>query len=152
MNIQHRTSNVEWKQKPNTELFLFLHLFKFKIWCWMLDVHFVLQHSNSLALYKILYSDFWLLKSIIHILGDIGVVRKTFRLRTIFLLQTLMPRSYFRNIIMTSGIKHLIGATQFRALWIRLFIFWMGSVWVCSVAESFWYRGEPYTRRWCSEP
>ncbi|MDX2512142.1 MAG: hypothetical protein QNK25_08860, partial [Desulfobacterales bacterium] len=37
----------------------------------------------------------------------IGVVRKTFRLRTVFLLQTLMPRSYFRNIIMTSGIKSL---------------------------------------------
>ncbi len=34
----------------------------------------------------------------------IGVVRKTFRLRTVFLLQTLMPPSYFRNIIMTSGI------------------------------------------------
>jgi len=35
----------------------------------------------------------------------IGVVRKTFRLRTVFLLQTLMPLSYFRNIIMASGIK-----------------------------------------------
>ena len=34
----------------------------------------------------------------------IGVVRKTFRLRTVFLLQPLMPPSYFRNIIMTSGI------------------------------------------------
>ncbi len=34
----------------------------------------------------------------------IGVVRKTFRLRTVFLLQTLIPPSYFRNIIMTSGI------------------------------------------------
>jgi len=34
----------------------------------------------------------------------IGVVRKTFRLRTFFPLQSLMPPSYFRNIIMTSGI------------------------------------------------
>ena len=38
-------------------------------------------------------------------LPTIGVVRKTFRLRTGFLLQTLIPRSYFRNIIMTSGIN-----------------------------------------------
>ena len=35
----------------------------------------------------------------------IGVVRKTFRLRTVFLLQTLMPPSYYRNVIMTSGIN-----------------------------------------------
>ena len=38
--------------------------------------------------------------------GFIGVVRKTFRLRIVFLLQTLMPPSYLRNIIMTSGIKY----------------------------------------------
>ena len=38
-------------------------------------------------------------------LNFIGVVRKTFRLRTVFLLQTLIPPSYFRNIIMTSGIN-----------------------------------------------
>ena len=44
---------------------------------------------------------FWLRRA------SIGVVRKTFRLRTVFLLQTLMPRSYFRNIIMTSGIKEI---------------------------------------------
>ncbi len=35
----------------------------------------------------------------------IGVVRKTFRLRTGFPLQTLMQPSYFRNIIVTSGIN-----------------------------------------------
>ena len=35
----------------------------------------------------------------------IGVVREAFRLRTVFLLQTLMLPSYFRNIIMTSGIN-----------------------------------------------
>ena len=37
--------------------------------------------------------------------GTIGIVRKTFRLRTVFLLQTLMPPSYCRNIIVTSGIN-----------------------------------------------
>ncbi len=41
----------------------------------------------------------------IRLSGYIGVVRKTFRLRTFFLLQPLMPPPYFRNIIMTSGIN-----------------------------------------------
>ncbi len=48
MNVQHRTSNVQcrMKTKTNTELLLFLHLFKFKIRCWTFDVRcsFVLQH------------------------------------------------------------------------------------------------------------
>jgi len=55
----------EKKPIPNYFCFFIFSYSKFDVRC-----SFVLQHSNNLALYEILTSDFCLLKSLIYILGD----------------------------------------------------------------------------------